>query len=76
MMSEVKSITEKALKLSSPARAYLVEILLESLDFEEDFLISDEWQREITTRCNEIDNGSVELISGEVAMTHLREKYL
>jgi len=76
MMSEVKSITENALKLSAPARACIVEILLESLDFEEDFLISDQWRNEIFQRCDEIDNGNVELIAGEVAMTRLREKYL
>jgi len=31
MMSEVEMITEKALRLSSPARACIVEALLESL---------------------------------------------
>jgi len=51
MMSEVETITEKALKLSSPARACIAEILLESLDFEEDFPISEQWQREIMKRC-------------------------
>ncbi|HIE02745.1 MAG TPA: addiction module antitoxin RelB [Thiotrichaceae bacterium] len=76
MMSEVETITEKALKLSSPARACIAEILLESLDFEEDFPISEQWQREIMKRCNEIDNGNVEWLSGEMAMTSLREKYL
>ena len=76
MMSEVEMITEKALKLSSPARACIVEALLESLDFEEDFPISAEWQNEITKRCHEIDSGNVELVAGEVAMTRLREKYL
>ncbi|HHE39985.1 MAG TPA: addiction module antitoxin RelB [Candidatus Cloacimonetes bacterium] len=76
MKSEVKSITENALRLSAPARACIVEILLESLDFEEDFPISEQWRNEIIKRCDEIDNGNVELISGEVAMTRLREKYL
>ena len=37
MRSEVEMITEQALKLSLPARACIVEALLESLDFEEDF---------------------------------------
>jgi putative addiction module component (TIGR02574 family) len=75
-MSEVEMITEKALKLSSPARACIVEALLESLDFEEDFPVSAEWRDEITKRCYEIDSKHVELIAGEVAMTRLREKYL
>lgn len=76
MMSEVEIITEKALKLSSPARACIVEALLESLDFEEDFPVSAEWNDEIIKRCHEIDSRHVELIAGEVAMTRLREKYL
>ena len=76
MMSEVEMITEKALRLSSPARACIVEALLESLDFEENFPISAQWRNEITRRCQEIDNRNVELIAGDVAMTRLREKYL
>lgn len=75
MKSEVQTLTEKALRLSSSARAYIVETLLESLDFEEDFPISDEWLTEIQKRCHEIDNGDVELISGEIAMERLRQKY-
>ena len=74
MMSEVEMITEKALRLSSPARACIVEALLES--FEENFPISAQWRNEITRRCQEIDNRNVELIAGDVAMTRLREKYL
>ena len=40
MKSDVKNIAENALNLSPSARAYLAEILLESLDFEEDFQTS------------------------------------
>ena len=75
MKSEVQSITEKALRLSPSARAYIAEALLESLDFEEDFPISDEWITEIQRRCHEIGNGDVELVSGENAMKRLREKH-
>ncbi len=72
MIPEIEMITQQALKLSSPARAYIVEILLESLDFEENFSISAEWQAEISKRCHEIDNRNVKLIAGKTAMTHLR----
>ena len=58
MKSEIEDIAEKALKLPTTARATLVEILLESLDHEEDFLISEEWMNEIQKRCREIDEGS------------------
>ncbi len=40
MIPEIEMITQQALKLSSTARACVVEILLESLDFEENFSIS------------------------------------
>ncbi len=76
MKSEIEEITEKILKLPSAARASLAEILLESLDYEEeDFLISDEWMNEIRKRCREIDEGRVELISAEDALTRLQKKY-
>ena len=75
MKSEVQSITEKALKLSPSARAYIAEILLQSLDFEEDFPVSEDWKAEIQKRCQEIDKGDVELVAGEEAMGRLREKY-
>ena len=55
MKSRVEEVAKKALKLPSSARASLAEILLESLDHEEDFLISDEWMAEIQRRCREIE---------------------
>lgn len=75
MKSETQNITKKALKLSPSARAYIAEILLESLDFDEDFPISKEWMNEIQKRCSEIDNGKVELIPGKDAISHLHKKY-
>jgi putative addiction module component (TIGR02574 family) len=74
MKSEIEDVAEKALKLSATARAYLAEVLLESLDHEEDFLISDEWMNEIHHRCREIDNGKVQLISAEDALARLQSK--
>jgi len=76
MKSDIASIAEKTLRLSPPERAYIAEILLESLDFEEDFPISEEWMSEIRKRCAEIDDGNVELIPGETGLTNLREEYL
>ena len=76
MTSEIKELAEKALKLPSTARASLAEILLESLDYEEDFLISNEWMNEIQERCRQIDEGKVNLISAEDALAQLQKKYL
>ncbi|MFO1429039.1 MAG: addiction module protein [Candidatus Competibacteraceae bacterium] len=75
MKSEIEDIAEKALKLPTTARASLAEILLESLDHEEDFLISEEWMKEIQKRCREIDEGKVQLIPAEDALAQLRKKY-
>jgi putative addiction module component (TIGR02574 family) len=66
---------ESQLKLSSNARASLAEILLESLDYEEDFLVSGEWINEIQKRCREIDEGKVQPIAAEDALAQLEQKY-
>lgn len=75
MKSDLEKITETALKLSAEARARLVEVLLESLDHDEDFLVSDEWKSEIHRRCLEIDEGRVQLIPGEAALEQLQKKF-
>lgn len=63
MSAEIKEIADKALMLSPSARAELAEILLESLDYEEDFEISPEWAAEIRQRCLEIERGEVQLLA-------------
>lgn len=75
MKSDLEKITETVLKLSAEARARLAEVLLESLDYEEDFLLSDEWKNEIHRRCLEIDSGRIKLIAGEAALEQLQKKY-
>lgn len=75
MKSQIEEIAEKALKLSSITRASLAEILLESPDYEEDFLISDDWMNEIQKRCREIDEGKAPLISAEDVLARLQKKY-
>jgi putative addiction module component (TIGR02574 family) len=75
MNPEVESVARKALGLSLSARAYLAEILLESIDSEEDFAVSKEWADEIHRRCSEIDSGEVELADGEESLRELRKQY-
>jgi hypothetical protein len=72
----VQTITEQALKLDPALRAYVAEVLLESLDYEEDFIVSEAWQQEIQKRCQEIDTDPSILIDGECLMTELRQRYL
>jgi hypothetical protein len=47
MQPELKDIAERVLKLPPTARAYLAEVLLQSLDYEDDFPVSEEWIKEI-----------------------------
>ncbi|MEK6679361.1 MAG: addiction module protein [Nitrospirota bacterium] len=75
MPKKIKDIAESILTLPANSRAYLAEVLLESLDFEEDFPINEEWMKEIKRRCQEIDEGKVELISGKEGLAQLQRKY-
>lgn len=75
MAHKIKDIIDEALTLPSNSRAYIAEVLLESLDFEEDFTVDDAWRAEIEKRCREIDAGEVELIAGEEAMANLRDRF-
>ena len=67
MTPEASQILDDALGLPQQARAFLAERLLESLDIEADFGISDAWRAEISRRCAEIDDGSVKLIPADQA---------
>ncbi len=75
MAEKIKDIVDSVLALPVNSRAYIAEVLLESLDFEEDFQISDEWLKEINKRCREIDEGKVELIPGDERLAQLQNKY-
>lgn len=70
-----KKILDEALQLEPTTRAFIAETLLESLDFEEDIPISQEWLKEIQRRCKEIDSGKAKLIDHETVIAELRGKY-
>jgi hypothetical protein len=76
MSQKIEEIVKSALSLPVNTRAYLAEVLLESLDLEEDWAVSDVWMNEIMRRCLEIDEGKVELISGRQGLEQLQRKYL
>jgi len=73
MKRNAKEIIDDALALEPNARAYVAEVLLESLDHEDDFAISKEWHAEIQQRCAAVDAGSVELLDGEQVLQELRK---
>jgi len=72
----IESITEQALSLAPARRAYLAEILLESLDYEEDVQVSEAWHQEIKKRCQEIDANPAIFIDGNKLVAELKQHYL
>ena len=63
------------MQLEPGTRAMIAETLLESLDFEEDFEVSQAWRAEIQRRCEQVDRGEVELIDSDTVMAELRKKH-
>lgn len=63
------------LTLPREARALLAERLLESLDFEEDFEVSEAWREEIAQRCRELDDGSATIVSEDEAFSRARQGF-
>lgn len=75
MKTNAKKVLEEAMQLEPGSRAMIAETLLESLDFEEDFEVSQAWREEIQRRCEQIDRGEVELIDSDTVMAELRKKH-
>lgn len=71
---KAENVMKEALELPREARALIAERLLESLDFEEPFELSEFWNQEIARRCREIDDGAVELISAETVLKEAAER--
>jgi putative addiction module component (TIGR02574 family) len=69
MSPEIEHVMKQVLELPIQVRAFLAEKLLESLDFEEPFDLSDEWKEEISRRCRQIDEGEVQLTPGDKVFT-------
>ena len=75
MKVDAKKILEEGMHLEPSTRALIAETLLESLDFEEDFEISQAWRDEIQRRCEQMDRGEVELIDSDTVMAELRNNH-
>lgn len=76
MEIEVNEIVKSAISLTSNRHASIAEMLIESLNFEESFPVNNDCMNEIEKRCQEIDEGKAELISGDEGLSQLRMKYL
>lgn len=70
-----KKILDDAMMLEPTLRAFIAETLLESLDLEQDYVVSPEWLEEIRRRCAEIDSGKTTLLDGALVINELRGKY-
>jgi putative addiction module component (TIGR02574 family) len=62
MSITVEQVMTEALALTPHARAFVAERLIESLDLSYSNELSSAWRDEIRKRCNEMDNGAVELL--------------
>ncbi len=71
----IETVANQALKLNVNARAYLAQILLESLDYEDEIIVSSQWREEIKKRCQEIKNSPEILIDGKSFLSALKEQY-
>lgn len=68
MNANVEKIMLEALQQPKAIRAMIVETLIDSLDEDQTFELSPEWQTEVEKRCQEIDQGFVELLDAETVL--------
>jgi len=69
MKPALDTIIAEVLSLSPQARAFLAEKVIESLDSEPEVTLSSAWRDEVSKRCREIDEGTVELRDAEDVFT-------
>ena len=74
MSPGTERIANEALQLPREDRAFLAEKLLESLDADEGFPMSSEWEAEIQRRCKELDEGKVDSIPYDQVLREARER--
>lgn len=65
MKTTIDTLLTEVLSHSPQVRAYVAEKLIESLDSAPDGTLSPSWQDEVSKRCREIDEGTVELHDAE-----------
>jgi putative addiction module component (TIGR02574 family) len=75
MTNLTRKVYDEALSLPVEARLGLVEQLLSSLNLPTQAEIDHLWADEAERRVAEIENGEVDLISGEKVFERIREKY-
>ena len=74
MPGGIHELVDQALALSEASRAFLAEKLLESLDQDDDFAVSDEWREEIRRRCRDLDEGKSQTVPSDEVLAELRQQ--
>ncbi len=72
MNPDPNRLIDEAMQLQSSIRAFIAEVILDTLDCEDNFLVSSAWQVEIQRRCAAIDTGTARLVDNESAFRSLR----
>ncbi len=72
-MRSLEQLTAELLSLPSASRALLADKLIESLEFDTDPVTQATWCTEAKRRRDEIRQGSVQAIEGEVALAQVRQ---
>lgn len=71
-MRSIEQLTEEIMSLPSASRALLVDMLVESLEFDSNATIQAVWVTEAKKRRDEIRDGSVQPIPGDEALAQVR----
>lgn len=72
-MRSIEQLTEELLSLPSASRAFLLQKLVESLEFDTDPTIQAAWTTEAKKRRDEVRSGSVQVILGDEALAQIRQ---
>ena len=75
MSEAAKKLLEEALRLPAAERSRLGARLLESVHDEPAEVVETAWREEIQRRLEDVEEGRVELLDGDVVLRELRAKY-
>ncbi|MDD2809059.1 addiction module protein [Rhodoferax sp.] len=76
MFDLVSELSQKSQALRPAQRAYLAELLLDSIHISADQTIEDAWAEELKRRVDEVDRGVAKLVSAEDAFAEVRRAIL
>jgi hypothetical protein len=69
LLMTVEQILKEVALMPAPTRAFIAEKILEMLDIEEQINLSPEWMSLIQQRISDIDDGIVQMVGAEEALS-------